>query len=73
MSSYIRAIDGRLETFNSVLYHQLNNNPNLVYAILRSHQDFQTLATFTLVSGLREIQRRKALKSAGKIGRYRLC
>ncbi|KAL7421522.1 hypothetical protein Q5752_003291 [Cryptotrichosporon argae] len=63
-----------LETFNSVLYHQLNGeqialarlmaeNPNLVYAILRSHQDFQTLATFTLLSGLRDIQRRKARAS----------
>ncbi|KAK8864156.1 hypothetical protein IAR55_001402 [Kwoniella newhampshirensis] len=53
-----------LETFNSILYHQLNRNPNLVYAVLRSHQDFQTLATFTLVSGLRDIQRRKALRAA---------
>ncbi|ORY21894.1 high-temperature-induced dauer-formation protein-domain-containing protein [Naematelia encephala] len=52
-----------LETFNSILYYQLNENPNLVYAILRSHQDFQTLATFTLVSGLREIQRRKAVRA----------
>lgn len=40
-------------------------NPKLVYAILQSHQDFQGLATFTLVSGLREIQRRKALRAAG--------
>ncbi|WWC61589.1 uncharacterized protein I303_104173 [Kwoniella dejecticola CBS 10117] len=53
-----------LETFNSILYHQLNENPHLVYAILRSHQDFQTLATFTLMSGLRDIQRRKALRAA---------
>lgn len=52
-----------LETFNAVLYHQLNENPNLVYAILRSHQDFQTLATFTLVGGLREIQRKKAQRA----------
>jgi hypothetical protein len=55
-----------LETFNSVLYHQLNQNPNLVYAVLRSHQDFQSLATFTLISGLREIKRRKALRAAGQ-------
>ncbi|ODN80001.1 hypothetical protein L202_03866 [Cryptococcus amylolentus CBS 6039] len=53
-----------LETFNSVLYHKLTENPNLVYAILRSHQEFQTLATFTLMSGLRDIQRRKALRAA---------
>ncbi|RXK36807.1 hypothetical protein M231_05891 [Tremella mesenterica] len=55
-----------LETFNSVLYYQLKENPNLIYAILRSHQDFQTLATFTLVSGLRDIQRRKALRASGE-------
>ncbi|KAE8537640.1 hypothetical protein D1P53_005696 [Cryptococcus gattii VGV] len=55
-----------LETFNSVLYHQLNANPNLVYAILRSHNDFQTLATFTLMSGLRDIKRRKFLRAAAE-------
>jgi hypothetical protein len=35
-------------------------NPNFVYSVLRSHQDFQTLATFTLMSGLRDIQKKKA-------------
>ncbi|OXH42508.1 hypothetical protein J008_00023 [Cryptococcus neoformans] len=55
-----------LETFNSVLYYQLNANPNLVYAILRSHNDFQTLATFTLMSGLRDIKRRKFLRAAAE-------
>lgn len=49
-----------------MLYHQLNANPNLVYAILRSHNDFQTLATFTLMSGLRDIKRRKFLRAAGE-------
>lgn len=49
-----------------MLYHQLNTNPNLVYAILRSHNDFQTLATFTLMSGLRDIKRRKFLRAAGE-------
>jgi hypothetical protein len=55
-----------LETFNSVLYNQLNENPNLVYAILQSHQDFQKLATFTLLSGLREIQKKKAMRAAAE-------
>jgi len=36
------------------------DNPNFVYSVLRSHQDFQTLATFTLMSGLRDIQKKKA-------------
>lgn len=61
-----KVLSCRLETFNSVIYHQLNENPHLVYAILRAHQDFQSLATFTLVSGLREIQRRKSLRSQGE-------
>jgi len=38
----------------------LLENPNFVYSVLRSHQDFQTLATFTLMSGLRDIQKKKA-------------
>lgn len=54
-----------LETFNAVLYHGLRENPNLVYAILRSHAEFQTMATFTLMSGLRDIQRKQALRAAG--------
>lgn len=41
-------------------------NPNFVYSVLRSHQDFQTLATFTLMSGLRDIQKKKAVRAAGK-------
>lgn len=47
---------------------QITENPNLVYAVLRSHQDFQTLATFTLMSGLRDIQRRKALRAERAAG-----
>ena len=46
----------------------IEDNPNLIYAVLRSHQDFQALATFTLVSGLREIQRRKAMRASGECG-----
>jgi hypothetical protein len=66
VTNCVPADRSRLETFNSILYHQLSENPNLVYAILRAHQDFQTLATFSLVSGLRDIQRRKALRAAGE-------
>lgn len=61
--SHPRLVYYLLETFNAVIYHQLNENPNLMYAILRSHADFQGLATFTLLSGLREIQRKKALRA----------
>ncbi|EGN94259.1 hypothetical protein SERLA73DRAFT_114402 [Serpula lacrymans var. lacrymans S7.3] len=46
-----------LEVFNSVLFHHLGDNPNLLYAILTAHKSFETLGTFTLSRGLREIKR----------------
>lgn len=57
----------RLEVFNGILYHQLQNNPNVLYAILRSHRIFEELGTFTLSKGLREIRRiQLAKESKGK-------
>jgi hypothetical protein len=41
-------------------------NPNVVYAILRSHREFQQLATFTLLGGLREIQKRMLARAANR-------
>ncbi|KAL5529427.1 hypothetical protein ACEPAG_5412 [Sanghuangporus baumii] len=46
-----------LEVFNGVILNHLNDNPNLIYAILRSHRSFEELGTFTLARGLREIRR----------------
>ncbi|EJD02089.1 uncharacterized protein FOMMEDRAFT_20875 [Fomitiporia mediterranea MF3/22] len=46
-----------LEAFNGVILNHLNENPNLLYAILRSHKSFEDLGTFTLARGLREIRR----------------
>ena len=43
--------------FNSVIFHQLSDNPNLLYAILTAHKTFQELGTFTLPRALREIKR----------------
>ncbi|KAG8915385.1 hypothetical protein FRC01_003680 [Tulasnella sp. 417] len=51
-----------LEIFNQIIYHQFQENPNLIYAILRSHKRFESLGTFTLARGLREIQRIKEAK-----------
>lgn len=69
----------RLEVFNGVILNNLNENPNLVYAILRSHRSFEDLGTFTLARGLREIRRvqlakeeqakRQAGNVKGKAGR----
>lgn len=44
------------------------DNPQLVYAILWYHREFQRLATFTLNYGLAEIQRNMLAKaSAGML------
>jgi hypothetical protein len=50
-------ISSRLEIFNSVILHHLQENPHLVYSILTSHKSFEDLGTFTLSRGLREIRR----------------
>lgn len=47
----------RLEVFNAVLLRNLADNPNLVYNLVRAHQSFEDLGTFTLARGLREIRR----------------
>ena len=47
----------RLEVFNSVILHNLADNPNLIYGVLRAHKTFEDLGTFTLARGLREIRR----------------
>jgi hypothetical protein len=52
----------RLEVFNSVILHNLSDNPNLIYAVLSSHKSFEDLGTFTLARGLREIKRAQLLK-----------
>lgn len=49
--------DFRLEVFNSVIFHHLSDNPNLLYGILTAHKIFQGLGTFTLARALREIKR----------------
>ncbi|KAG8953735.1 hypothetical protein FRC04_001939 [Tulasnella sp. 424] len=63
-----------LEIFNQIIYHQFQENPNLIYAILRSHKRFEDLGTFTLAKGLREIKRIKEAKEEAeriKTGRPR--
>ncbi|KAI6006026.1 high-temperature-induced dauer-formation protein-domain-containing protein [Pisolithus albus] len=54
--SHPRLLFLMLEVFNSVIFHHLSDNPNLLYAIIMAHKTFQDLATFTLASGLREIR-----------------
>ncbi|KDQ59485.1 hypothetical protein JAAARDRAFT_126665 [Jaapia argillacea MUCL 33604] len=51
-----------LEVFNSVILHNLSDNPNLLYAILQSHKTFEDLGTFTLAKGLRDVRRAQLAK-----------
>ncbi|KIJ69506.1 hypothetical protein HYDPIDRAFT_106142 [Hydnomerulius pinastri MD-312] len=55
--SHPRLLFFMLEAFNSVIFHHLSDNPNLLYAIISAHKTFQELGTFTLARGLREIKR----------------
>lgn len=52
-----KTIVSRLEVFNGVILNHLDENPNLIYAILRSHKSFEDIGTFTLARGLRELRR----------------
>ncbi|SCZ96541.1 BZ3500_MvSof-1268-A1-R1_Chr8-2g10280 [Microbotryum saponariae] len=55
-----------LEAFNNVIHHQLSDNPELIYAILRSHQRFDELSKFTLEMGVAEARRLKAERKLKK-------
>lgn len=51
-----------LESMNAIIEHQYSENPNFVYAILRSSKRFEALRNFTLESGQEEIDRQTRLK-----------
>lgn len=46
-----------IEGFNNIIYHQMSDNANLIYAIVRSHRRFENLASFTLKGAVDEIRR----------------
>lgn len=50
----------RVEAFNNVIHYQLSDNPQLIYALIRSHRRFESLANFTLKSAVEEIRRVRA-------------
>ncbi|TEA12297.1 Ubp5-interacting protein [Colletotrichum sidae] len=47
-----------LESINSIVEHQYQKNPELIYAILRNKKRIEALRSFTLESGQEEIERR---------------
>ncbi|KAI8334287.1 high-temperature-induced dauer-formation protein-domain-containing protein [Chlamydoabsidia padenii] len=51
-----------LEIFNNIIQYHFADNPNVIYAIVRNHARFEKLFTFTLASGLAEIDNHRRLK-----------
>ncbi|CCG85129.1 Putative uncharacterized protein [Taphrina deformans PYCC 5710] len=67
--SNFRLLQYILEVINSIIEHNFNDNPHLIYAILRSHERFEALQDLTLMSGVQtvnEIRKSKAKKAAAK-------
>ncbi|MBW0499504.1 hypothetical protein O181_039219 [Austropuccinia psidii MF-1] len=62
----VRLLYYLLETFNNIIHFQMPDNPHLIYSIIRIHQRFENLATFTLQEGLKEICRSKQRKQSTK-------
>ena len=59
-----------LEILNSVIEHNFNSNPHLIYAILRSHKKFEALQDMTLSSGIETLNAiRKAREEREKEGK----
>ncbi|KAF2826878.1 hypothetical protein CC86DRAFT_393991 [Ophiobolus disseminans] len=54
-----------LEVLNAMVEHQYQDNPNLIYAILRSRRKFQAVRDFTLEGGQEEIERQNQLRKDG--------
>lgn len=61
-----------LESINAVIEHQYIDNPNLIYAVLRSKKRIEALRAFTLKTGQEEIdqiaRRRKEILAGGAPG-----
>ncbi|KAI1342254.1 high-temperature-induced dauer-formation protein-domain-containing protein [Xylariaceae sp. FL0016] len=47
-----------LESINSIIEHQYQQNPHFIYLVLKNKKRFEALRSFTLESGQEELQRR---------------
>ncbi|KAK2056164.1 high-temperature-induced dauer-formation protein [Colletotrichum caudatum] len=56
-----------MESINSIVEHQYQRNPELVFAILRNKKRIEALRTFTLESGQEEIERRNRRRKESAI------
>ncbi|KAI0998293.1 hypothetical protein K3495_g9901 [Podosphaera aphanis] len=60
--SNYKLLQSLLESINVTIEHNLNKNPNLVYAILKNKKRFEALRHFTLEGGQEEISRLTRLR-----------
>lgn len=60
-----------LETISNIVEHQHAQNPILLYAIIRSHTNFQALQHFDLDQALSEVEERKKSKEERELGSRR--
>lgn len=61
--SNFRLLQYLLEVLNAVIEHNFNDNPHLVYAILRSHRRFEQLQELSLTTGVESIRKLKQAKA----------
>lgn len=65
--SHPRLVYFVLEVFNNVIMRHLQENPNLIYALLRARNVIEALSVFTLRGAVRDVRRREeAAKGQGK-------
>ncbi|KAJ1311517.1 hypothetical protein OPQ81_010003 [Rhizoctonia solani] len=68
--SHPRLVYFILEVFNNIITHHLQDNPNLIYSLLRARNVIEGLSVFTLRGAVREVKRReeaaKGLNNKGK-------
>ncbi|KAI9321708.1 high-temperature-induced dauer-formation protein-domain-containing protein [Dichotomocladium elegans] len=57
-----RLVGYLMESFNNIIQYQYSDNPNIVYAIVRSSNKFEKLRDFNLESAIAELDRIRQLK-----------
>ncbi|KAH8924356.1 hypothetical protein BT69DRAFT_1349508 [Atractiella rhizophila] len=62
-----------LEAFNNIIQFALNDNPHVIYSILRSHRRFEDLGNFTLARAASDIHKQRAEQKAGHRRRQTLA
>ncbi|KAG9095774.1 hypothetical protein FRC06_009431 [Ceratobasidium sp. 370] len=70
--SHPRLVYFVLEVFNNVITRHLQENPNLIYALLRARTVIEGLAVFTLRGAVREVRRREEAAKGRDKGKGKL-